>query len=234
MKILFSDVHLGHADFMNIKEFNDFLELCYDDKYEEVIIVGDLFELWTSTVENILGYYRTRQLMKKIADKTTFVPGNHDMLWHYHLKDYFKFNRVVYPEYVFNYCDKVYYVSHGHTYSLESHFRGYKIFSLLMSIGMFSKLFYAMFKEPQYQWLEKIYRRISVNNTNNTIDIQRNAAEELIKTYNYDYIIFGHTHSMLSEGKYYNTGSWLEGMDYLVIDNDGMITTNTYSSMRLL
>ncbi len=83
-KIFISDIHLGDGsrtdDFHRDKELIDFLDFV-ERESRELIINGDLFELWQAKLEKILFAHkevvrRLLSLTKRI--KVTYVIGNHD------------------------------------------------------------------------------------------------------------------------------------------------------------
>ena len=86
MKIFISDLHLGDGsrtdDFNRDKELLEFLDFA-ENQASELIIVGDLLELWQSDLERILFAHdkvikRLLSLREKI--KLTYVIGNHDYI----------------------------------------------------------------------------------------------------------------------------------------------------------
>ena len=86
MKIFISDLHLGDGsrtdDFNRDRELIEFLDYV-ESKASELIIVGDLFELWQSDLERVLFAHdkvikRLLSLREKI--KLTYVIGNHDYI----------------------------------------------------------------------------------------------------------------------------------------------------------
>ena len=86
MKIFISDLHLGDGsrtdDFNRDKELLKFLEFV-ENEASELIIVGDLFELWQSKMDKIL--FRHNEVVSKLLSlknkiKVTYVIGNHDYI----------------------------------------------------------------------------------------------------------------------------------------------------------
>ncbi|MBC8473622.1 MAG: UDP-2,3-diacylglucosamine diphosphatase [Candidatus Omnitrophica bacterium] len=86
MKIFISDLHLGDGsrtdDFNRDKELLKFLEFV-EDEAGELIIVGDLFELWQADMDRIL--FRHNEVVNKILSlrskiRVTYVVGNHDYI----------------------------------------------------------------------------------------------------------------------------------------------------------
>ena len=86
MKIFISDLHLGDGsrtdDFNRDKELLKFLEFV-EDEAGELIIVGDLFELWQANMDRIL--FRHNEVVSKILYlrskiRVRYVVGNHDYI----------------------------------------------------------------------------------------------------------------------------------------------------------
>ena len=86
MKIFISDVHLGDGsptdDFSRDKEFLEFLEFVCDQA-KELVIVGDLFELWQAALDRVL--FQHSEVVNKLLSlkekiKVTYVIGNHDYI----------------------------------------------------------------------------------------------------------------------------------------------------------
>jgi len=86
MKIFISDLHLGDGsktdDFNRDKELLKFLEFVGKEA-SELIIVGDLFELWQAKMDRIL--FRHNEVVSKLLSlrnniKVTYVIGNHDYM----------------------------------------------------------------------------------------------------------------------------------------------------------
>jgi len=84
MKIFISDLHLGDGsrtdDFNRDKELLKFLEFV-ENQASELIIVGDLFELWQAKMDRIL--FRHSEVVSKLLSlkniiKLTYLIGNHD------------------------------------------------------------------------------------------------------------------------------------------------------------
>jgi len=85
-KIFISDIHLGDGskteDFHRDKEMLSFLDFV-EKESEELIIGGDLFELWQAKLEKIL--FCHKEVVNKLLTlsrriKVTYVIGNHDYI----------------------------------------------------------------------------------------------------------------------------------------------------------
>jgi UDP-2,3-diacylglucosamine pyrophosphatase LpxH len=86
MKIFISDLHLGDGsrtdDFHRDKDFLEFLEFV-QSQAKELIIVGDLLELWQADLDKVL--FEHNEVINKLLSlrekiKVTYVVGNHDYI----------------------------------------------------------------------------------------------------------------------------------------------------------
>lgn len=86
MKIFISDLHLGDGsrtdDFSRDEQFLNFLEFVKTEA-KELIILGDLFELWQADLDKVV--FKHSQIVNKLLSlrdkiKITYVIGNHDYL----------------------------------------------------------------------------------------------------------------------------------------------------------
>ncbi len=86
MKIFISDLHLGDGsrtdDFSRDQQFLFFLEFIKSEA-KELIILGDLFELWQADLDKVV--FKHSQVINKLLFlrnkiKVTYVIGNHDYL----------------------------------------------------------------------------------------------------------------------------------------------------------
>ena len=86
MKFFISDLHLGDGsrtdDFHRDKELIKFFEFA-ESQAQELIILGDFFELWQSDLDRVLFVHN--EVIKKLLElrekiKVTYVIGNHDYI----------------------------------------------------------------------------------------------------------------------------------------------------------
>jgi len=86
VKIFISDLHLGDGsrtdDFNRDKELLKFLEFT-EKEAVELIVVGDLFELWQASMDRIL--FRHNEVVSKLLFlrskiKVSYIVGNHDYI----------------------------------------------------------------------------------------------------------------------------------------------------------
>lgn len=86
MKIFISDLHLGDGsrtdDFHRDEQFLEFLEFV-ESQAQELVILGDLFELWQADLDRVL--FRHNKIINKLLSlrkkvKVSYVIGNHDYI----------------------------------------------------------------------------------------------------------------------------------------------------------
>ena len=227
MKIFISDIHLGDKsgseDFQYDKEFLDFLKWT-DGKASEIVILGDLYELWQSRLEKIIWkHYEVIQALQAREKKITYIFGNHDFL---------PFARTQ-PEYCRQ--DNIYAV-HGHQFD-EYNKLGNPLKSIKWPIGRWVTLAVGeierWFSPDADKWLQKqreklgdFYTQAAVLQSrkwNHKDPKQVEAKVDYLKKVNNAKInIFGHTHKPevcrmnIYEGLeeddlyiYANCGSWV-------------------------
>jgi UDP-2,3-diacylglucosamine pyrophosphatase LpxH len=220
-KIIFSDVHIGHPDFFHKDAFISFLaSVC--SHHDEVIIAGDLFELWMNTKSGIEERYSdVILLLNALAGQTkvTFVPGNHDYLH----KNIVKFSNIVYPNYQFKVKDRTFTVTHGHNQSMEARWKYYKLVRIFMDMQIFSTLFYKLFSMPELYPLELLYKKYTATKSDDICGELEKGAERLP-----GYVIMGHSHIPMVKCHYANCGNWLSNKTYLVISDEGEVELKDY------
>lgn len=84
MKVFISDIHMGDGsgsdDFHRDAELIKFLEWT-DCRVSEIVIVGDLYELWQARLEKIFwAHAGVVDALAKRSNKITYLYGNHDAL----------------------------------------------------------------------------------------------------------------------------------------------------------
>jgi UDP-2,3-diacylglucosamine pyrophosphatase LpxH len=198
-----SDFHLGllNAKYSKIK---DFLYLVQDDA-DQLVLLGDILDLWVCKYNNI----KTMQPMKDTYDllietakevPTVYVSGNHDFnIAHLNrdflITDHFSENNI--------------YFTHGSEFDPEQ------------ALG---KPFYNAIEQE----LPDFYNKYFIANSGlfdvfESLGMYINFVNEAAQYYanwgNYDYIIYGHTHYPMLEGKLVNCGDFISHCNYVVIKN---------------
>lgn len=222
MKIFVSDIHLGRGDgsddFHRDDLFLKFLEYA-EKKASELIILGDLYELWQSDLEDI--YWAHPEVIRKLHSMKNVIHifGNHD---------YLPFSKLV-PEV---YTSERVTALHGHQYD-EFNRQANPLFGLTWPIGKVVTLLVGELERwihPDIDtWLLKMKDRLGdfkveaakiQNRSQNRNDLDELAQTvKGLKSHNLGPIsIFGHSHEseivvIEEEGTkriYANCGAWVD------------------------
>ena len=192
---------------------------------DELYIVGDLFELWQTTLQLVLIAHREPiAALTKVANKTkiTYIVGNHDYWF-----SYFKNPYPILFESIIENCSikgkPSIWVEHGHTYDMYNRTGTWTGKAATALAGILERIVdpdiddkaLTILKDVQENF-KKIICFITPADPNypgDKSEYDEAAKEKLIKE-NYDIVIFGHTHEAkierFGEGKIYaNTGSWV-------------------------
>jgi len=222
MKLFISDIHLGDGtgadDFHRDDLLLNFLDYA-DKKSAELVILGDLFELWQSDLEKI--FWKHPAIIRKLQSikNITYIYGNHD---------YLPFSRI---------CAEVYeddpvVALHGHQYDQFNRFKN-PLFNLKWPIGKYITVLVGELERWVHPdadtWLLKMKEKFGnflveaafVQNKSHfrgDLDQLAQTVEKQRKANLAPISIFGHTHepelSIIEEdGKkriYANTGAWVD------------------------
>ena len=239
MQIFISDLHLGDGsrtdDFHRDEEFLGFLDFV-GAQAKELIIVGDLFELWQASLDKVLfkhGKVVRGLLALKEKVKMHYVVGNHDYIPFIRFAD---LGNGVCLEYRDN--RKKIIAEHGNKYDIFNRYSN-PLRTLRWPAGKYFALFIASFERwlhPNIDvWVKKIASQVD--------DFLREAAfiRNRIPPSSKDYlkrgghfgefekavkihlekgskvVVFGHTHRAQLEkiegGIYANCGAWVDGVE---------------------
>jgi len=217
MKTLFlSDFHLGSPLF---KSTEVIVDLLMSPEFEEVILVGDIFDTWEDSIEDI--YSNNGSVVSAIQEVSihkpvVFIVGNHDPD-----ADNIRANfPLVGVHEEFPYHGGM--VVHGHQFD-----------KLLLKYSWFAKLmfsFHWFFQRILFINIKAFFRNIyySVSGqrqkkyyTELTLDIEKAVVD---KYKSYKFVVMGHTHlpKKAIEGttKYINCGDWIHNRTYATYDTD--------------
>ncbi len=235
MKIFISDLHLGDGsrtdDFHRDEEFLEFLKFV-EKEAEELIIVGDLFELWQADLDRVL--FRHSEIARKLLSLKskiglTYVIGNHD---------YIPFERFINEglgislEYRDNEAGIV--AEHGHKYDMFNRYKN-PLQSIRWPRGRRFNLFVASLERLLYPGVDKWTKKALENFQflREAISVKNKitpATKEYIKRGGHfgefkqavknhlnkgaRIVIFGHTHrcqlQVIDKGIYANCGAWID------------------------
>jgi len=222
MKVFISDLHLGDGskadDFHRDKEFLAFLDWT-DGRASEIVILGDLFELWLADLEDV--FWAHSEVVKATADrrsKIRYVYGNHD---------YLPFARLV-PE---RYESENIVALHGHQFDKWNQFDN-PLRSLKWPIGRWITLLVAELERWVHPdadvWLEKMRKEFgdfkveaallqnkkwNCTDLDQVIEVTNNLKNERLAHIS----IFGHNH---------NAEVCYRGAGYPMVSTEGWIYAN--------
>jgi len=217
MKTLFlSDLHLGSPLFTKKAAVVD---LILSPEFEELILVGDIFDTWEAKIEKIFNDNQAFMSTVFEASKhipTTFIMGNHDPD-----ADIIKANWPfvgVHEEFQWNGGM----ITHGHQFDdlitkyswlakflFTIHWICQRIFFINIK-AFVRRILYSVAGHRQ----KKYYTEL-------TLDIERGAVE---KYKEYAFVVMGHTHlpkkAVSGATKYINCGDWIHNQTYVIHDSE--------------
>lgn len=196
-----SDWHLGyeHTNYPKIKEI---LELVQTDA-DQLILCGDIYDLWRCEINEITTQEPMKSCHETLVETTQKVPttivwGNHDYdLWKktklFNVRDDFVQDGI--------------YFAHGWRWDAEQRF-GYPLYGWL--VELFPYIYQRFFKTP----FEIIDNK---DQYTKQIDLICKSARRFIEKKGYKYLVFGHTHFPMLEGKLVNCGDFINDASYVII-----------------
>jgi UDP-2,3-diacylglucosamine pyrophosphatase LpxH len=237
MKVFISDLHLGDGlrtdDFHRDKQFLKFLDFV-EVEAKELIILGDLFELWQADLDRVL--FQHSAVVNKLLSlagklKLTYVIGNHDYI------PFIKFTKAglgLSLEYSDSRSKIV--AEHGYKYDIFNRYDN-PLKSLKWPPGKYLAATLASLERIIHPDIDQ-WTRKAINNVDEFLQkvvqivnkippsteeyLQRGGHfgefEEAVKkhiTKGAKIVIFGHTHKpqlqVLGKGIYANCGAWTDG-----------------------
>ncbi|MCQ9208123.1 MAG: UDP-2,3-diacylglucosamine diphosphatase [Omnitrophica bacterium] len=239
MKIFISDLHLGDGsrtdDFHRDGAFLKFLEFV-EDQAQELIILGDLFELWQADLDRVM--FRHSKVVNKLLAlknklKVSYVIGNHDYI------PFIKFvnsNSGIFLEYRDSETGII--AEHGHKYDIFNRYKN-PLRSINGPAGRHFTLFLAnleRFIHPDVDgWAKKamenlddfLHEAIFIKNkiTPATKEYLKRGGhfgefEQAVKNHinrGAKIVIFGHIHKpqleIMEKGIYANCGAWVDNVE---------------------
>jgi len=207
--IIISDVHIGSPQF---NQYNLFIDMIKNIKTRNIIINGDLFDLWANPKMDYLTIYRE---LKKITNADIhYIIGNHDFI----------VNKYIPTLKYMNICvdGKNIKITHGHKY--DSVCKKPWLDKLIVKINIF---FLKIFKiDLQYLGRKLFAKNYPEGKFLPSLYNLRLKAIENIKKEGYDGCVLGHIHypeKKLLEGNfiYTNSGDWIKNKSFIGIkDNE--------------
>jgi UDP-2,3-diacylglucosamine pyrophosphatase LpxH len=220
--VVISDLHLGNP-FSNIrKSVTQFVRWAAQEGYD-ICINGDGLEIAQASFDRITyevpEFFRAISELRRKGKEVYYLIGNHDIALEHFLEDWAVMK--VSPFLNVQSGQTRVRIEHGHIY--DPFFVKYpKLYDALTHwAGYLLKVSPGLYKA----WIkfEKIKSRIRARKTGIVGEHPsfRWSANELCRR-GFDAVIFGHTHhpgevALDSGGKYFNSGSWMLGNDYIEI-----------------
>lgn len=236
MKIIcFSDAHLLlHSSLEEEKKLtllDEFLDYIKQEKPDQLIIAGDLFDVWFEYKLVIpKPYFKVLHQLATISDlgiKIVYLVGNHDFKFIDFFNKYLPAEIFLDPYEIDDIGGKKYLFSHGDEYTTND--LRYHLLKSILRNKFVSSLFSMIHPDIGLK-LGKLFSRSSKKKQDSSSKIDRletgliEFAQEKINQ-GYNYIIMGHIHQpksiKLGTGYYINLGDWIQHYSYLLIDEKG-------------
>lgn len=206
-----SDMHLGyeHANYEKTMQFFNRVE----EKADELILCGDIFDLWRYPVKKIgkstmAQFNDTIEIMKRVTKEvpTMLIKGNHD----YQLGKLLGRNREGFKFIISDsfYRDNTYF-THGWQFSVRQKFGS---FAYGWLTTRFPYIYQRFFKKPSETVQKRDYPSelsIKTHEKANSFAIQNHI----------DRIVMGHTHIPLIKHNVVNCGDFVDSCSYVIIKN---------------
>jgi len=216
--LIISDIHLGapgrfpHSD-------GELCNLLQSEDWDQVVLLGDIFDLWVSSLAEIVVRYSTFfEVIEALECPVIYVPGNHDDAF----KGLYSVNsmEIAWPDYTFEDNGKTIVLLHGDTYE-ESFWGKSMLGNLIVS-----------FLDATASWIagrgtsirRYVYRSFVEHPMRESYAIP--LMETIAAATDCDVLVVGHTHTptmlKFGEKQILNSGSFgIEFMTYVVI-RDGV------------
>lgn len=223
--LLISDLHIG----FKYTRAQDILRVLSEEKYDRLILVGDIFDISNMMAAPYWDQHHTAALKKilKVAKKkeTHFVIGNHDYPFVYLMEDTDKLvNLHLHREFVYESGDKRILCIHGDQLDNTSHvLQG--VGDFFYRTGLWANKYVNMVRRwfgLPYWSLSKWGKDLVKNTIAKAFDMEGHI-EQYREEYDADVLVFGHTHMPYVKEDSVNTGTFVEIATY-VIEENGVFT----------
>ncbi len=194
-----SDLHIGYeqANYPKIEKFFDIVK----EKADELILCGDVLDLWRCDFKTIKKERKsTYKALLSVAREvpTTIIWGNHD----YELWKKVRLPMRITDDFV---SDNIFFC-HGWRFDVEQRFGNFLYGSL---IEKFPYLYQKLFKKPsEITKEENKYNALSQKVHEN--------AKKLMQKLELTYLVMGHTHDPLEDGKLFDCGDMIDSLSYVI------------------
>jgi len=195
--LIFSDTHLIAGDNPTVKIFKKF---CCEiaTKYDQVFILGDLFNTWLGDDLSIGEYKDLIEDLKNLSIKTKIyiLHGNRDFLIG---KEFEKSTgtKIIYGPYLLETNSKQYVLVHGDELCTDD--IGYQRLKFVMQNPIIKLLFQKLPKSARLNLSGQLRKKSTEAQrfkTKEIMDVNPKAVQELMKQYPGANLIHGHTHRL--------------------------------------
>ena len=224
--VVIADIHLKRKD-DNKDAVVKFLKNIVV-KYDKLIILGDFFEFWFGFKDIIIyDYFEILHEFKNLINKNIdiiYIEGNHDFC----LGDFIEHLGVkIFSEsYQFEINDKKFLAIHGDTINIEND----KFYAKLRKFLRSNFAIFLMNNLP-VSLILKIADKFS--NASRKYLYKEHNLKNIIKSFKYkeeyDIVLSGHFHQNFSFENFYIIGDWKEQLNYLTIDDKGLINYQIFN-----
>jgi UDP-2,3-diacylglucosamine hydrolase len=246
MKIaIISDVHITNNSDQADRLLTSFFNKCIDDKYETIILLGDIFDFMCGNKNEYLSRYPNFfSVLKRSLEKNIqiyYFEGNHDFNLSKLFKDFCKNNFLNLSNFIYikDYLileinDKKYYISHGDDLDISDYY--YRLYKFIIKSKI---IIFLMDRILSYNLLNKLgnYLAKTSKEHNNYKDSKVILLKEAYRLFalnkakkGFDYIIAGHCHVKDDfeykknniNFRYLNNGFALNSKSYIHIDQENV------------
>jgi len=190
-----------------------------------LIINGDFFDLWVAWKHVIIKEYFP--ILMKLAElvnsgtRIVLLAGNHDFWFNNFLSDQIGIE-ICQDSFIENIEGKSFFINHGDRFTRND--VRYQIFRTLIRNRFVQSIFTALHPDFALEFgitlsRSSRKRRVSKKKKITMFNCLIDAAQKLIEKFQYDYVIFGHSHipslQDCASGVYANAGDWINNSSYL-------------------
>ena len=195
--LIFSDTHLMVEDNPTVKMFK---KLCSEiaPKYDQVFVLGDLFNTWLGDDLSLDEYKDLVEDLKNLSIKTNIyiLHGNRDFLIG---KEFEKSTgaKIIYGPYLLETNSKQYVLVHGDELCTDD--IGYQRLKLVLQNPIIKLLFQKLPKSTRLNLSGQLRKKSTEAQrfkTKEIMDVNPKAVQELMKQYPGANLIHGHTHRL--------------------------------------
>ncbi|UCE36436.1 MAG: metallophosphoesterase family protein [Thermoplasmata archaeon] len=204
-----SDLHIGYEHTYYPVVIELFEEV--RKNADRLILCGDVLDLWRCPIEDIQKKNETKEVFEALLSttekkETTYVWGNHDYMVEKMLKkNNIEIKAKISDDFV---LDNIYFC-HGWRFDVQQRFAHF-LYGWLVT--RFPYLYQVFFKTPfALKEEEEKYASLSEN--------IHDEAREFIKRKEIDYLVMGHTHDPLEDGKLIDCGDMVDSLSYVIIED---------------